>query len=440
MSNSDPEERFSSHSSFHAGLRRGLHQALIPPPELLQTRDNFPLFEDVFAEKDCSSSSSSFNLSIGTRAALNCHLRHVAEVGIDGDEHIADNASTRQLTPQRAINSSQDEQWERMINGDLSSVDSSFLNETLSSIPSADIINNSLNDSSDTNSIYSRVNTCLLTPPRNYNAKIQGVTVRGQDEQDSEASRAGSSMIRLGRGQDFETDFDGESTFSPPSSDIDTSRTSTLDISRISHDGSDMIHQEGPDAFFEEQRIPLCKKTINSTESPIHSCSSTTLSLRADQFCSRGRSPHLLPFDGNDITATNQKAFDANLDVMSLSPLSYTRSVDLAKREKSNQYSLPLAGHGVDQNVYTVPSSFLLGSTPQTSDIRQMHFSLSTPESDMSAISNHLISENQTSSTCSSSPLTSQLAHDDRRRFRTVVPHRVFMDNPGDFPEYNDSF
>ena len=71
-----------------------------PPPHRANNpfserqRDNFPSLDAAFLknhsieiESTCSQGSSFLNISIGARAALTEHLRHVAKYGIDGEKN-----------------------------------------------------------------------------------------------------------------------------------------------------------------------------------------------------------------------------------------------------------------------------------------------------------------------------------------------------------------
>ena len=132
-----------------------------------------------------SDGSNALNLSIGARAALTDHMRHVAKNGIDGDESSSSKAETMS-TGERSPMHSLDEQWNRILDGDgnfspMTMADSVFsvgLQRT----------NDEVMDDQSTAYFDTSHVMALETPEHNRGRKIEMVLTRGAEYDDEETT------------------------------------------------------------------------------------------------------------------------------------------------------------------------------------------------------------------------------------------------------------
>jgi hypothetical protein len=279
-------KRWGQHTTMRRrqGRRRRASAAVLVDP--FAGRDRFPPLEEAFsiasAEEDHQSDSSllSLNLSIGARAALHEHLRHVARFGIDDsfvgtkspNDHDLNAAGTGgEVCPPR---DPLDEEWERLLS---SSSDeggrSSYSPGSSFSLRNSRIEHDSgcegdedrcedvfevLTEMSTDYFNSSRVKL-LLTPEKNRHRRGEVTTRRGGSgvESSSNSSIISSSveedkiaydLCSVDRGDDGDEDsrdagVDGSNQlFSNAEAleAIEVSRISGLDDSHISADGSDV--------------------------------------------------------------------------------------------------------------------------------------------------------------------------------------------------------
>ena len=250
-------------------------------------RDNFPMFDEALssAKKDRSSdnnnvdqsmcsTASSAALSIGARAALNEHMRHVAKYGLDDSQYGARMMMEENFSPQRRQNPL-DEAWEKLVdtsnnNHILHSSSSSHANEN-SFLSLADLRlapttqaggegeGIEVMAAADQSSDYFNTSKVMLlqTPERNRSRQIRAVTSR-QDgsEEDSFGSDNDDSppMMHLFQqhvmAQQSAPAADLSSHFSEvgggggtPGRDHSFVSLSAVDLSRISAEGSEVHAQ-----------------------------------------------------------------------------------------------------------------------------------------------------------------------------------------------------
>jgi hypothetical protein len=245
-------------------------------------RDNFPSWEEVLGETECEqptpspspspppadldisffSQASSLNMSIGARAALNEHLRHVQKYGLD--------TSTLQIDAQQHATNPLDEEWDRLVESrdsphnvnNSSSLEDTILHESATSEVGHESIEVMTNVSIDYfNS--SRVNL-LRTPTKNRSRRFNAVSTRGGetsynqssllDDDDDDESDSGESatMLRMLAGVGL-----SPRKLTPP--DQSFASFSALDISRISADGIEGGGglRRSPDCSFQDHRSTI---------------------------------------------------------------------------------------------------------------------------------------------------------------------------------------
>lgn len=457
-------------------------------------RDNFPAFEEVFqttmSEQSqsfgSSSQSSSVNLSIGARAALDEHLRHVAKFGLDNsnDDDI-DNPKRQHPTISSSPTTTSvpppqrhplDEQWEKLVRTTSETSSSLFPNN--SSTGPADSSSTCINDNeaaaameitTDVSSSFdffnsSRVNL-LRTPEKLHSLRIEAVFRRGDndDDDDDDDSVTSSSRRFL-----FPTSTAAPDTSFASSllSAVDTANSSRisgcLDISRISSNApddrsSDGMRRSSPDVSLlasnpenrhPERRDPTMMQAWHpppmsgSILPPPHG---TTLpNKRFPPSSTSSPPPRNHNFDASLLyEKENDPDIVHHLDTLGLSPISSLRAGAAVRRENPMDDKVQDDDQGAESGTsFVVQEEFLpLGqishdeASNKSSPLRLSEVLYDrTHDSDISTLPNQSSPTKNTSSSSSGSLLV------DRRQFRTVVPARVFLKDPKDFPEHYDSF
>ena len=460
-----------------------------PPDHLLESRDNFPPFEEALVNGkrnsgSVCSESSSLDLSIGTRAALYSHQRHVAKYGIDHDDDDCDDDYHRGSDDNEATTTTheyyehpQDEQWERILQGQVTisspSTTLSPVNQANSSVSSTSSPASSETSLTDT-SFFHNVSIAkpqLFTPERNLHLTKPSVTVRGEEDQDCcySSSCCGSSPSSSSSSCDTLSSYtllqratnlamhhltfddeihnnnnnnDRDSLGSSSDGDHHNNRINALDVSGISQIGSDVSFQkQSPEEVAPSYCSRFVKEEDCDHESFDHLDSSKPVSgTTSGPYPTTTTSSHvqLAPYspmelqamclsNNNTLVITEKENRHDNNNhhptglnnILTLSPIpsvtvssfvGFPRSLDSLKR--------------------TMPEE-----SPAIQEMHPSHASLASlkhssfDNSDWLSIRNNL----------SASSLSS-LEGRDRRQFRTVVPQRVFLDDPSEFPDHHDSF
>jgi hypothetical protein len=453
-------------SSLQCHHGQGRHRQISPRKAfLLRAHENFPSIEEAFAvnmNTDASSpaSTNSLNLSIGARAALQDHLRHVAQYGLDSSQEVT---VAKELLPDTY--NLQDQQWERILEGTMSNA--SFLNETYSSVAHADLVllnSTEQGDDSIVNKSYDYFNSSrvrlLLTPERNK--KFQQPTIKARDESSSSSeedsfadldeSFGDTSHVSVQRQQE-----EKESSFASMSSPAEAFHSnSTLEGSELSRIEKSFTDYDAQSTFSTELALSRSGRSGYNFTPP----------RQTRQFQS---SPHFSPSPLKQSTPSCTKENDERdmqFNSLTLSPISSRRSN--AELNSQNHFGQLLMKERVGNGLLEADSPTRLfnsglnyrdneDSTPRKRSSSAKH---RISSSRMSFVSDpkrwpvtvqgsdayeHASSTKHISSSASQSASVSasriSLAANDRRWFRTVVPHRVFMDQTmSDFTEALDSF
>ena len=432
-----------------------------PPPQQQAATD--PANRSVCSSVD----ASLMDMSIGARASMTEHLRHIAKFGFDDSpHHVSDLQSPQQLHPS-------DDEWNLLLDGNSSHaswgtrVDDSFANtEVASQLVEAESIEVFADVSSDffnSSRVYQ-----LATPEKNKNSNPKKVTTRSRNAsqcEDSETGSAqesdGSTMIHMFKTAMSLNDSavvteDPESSFLSFCG-VDVSRISATNDSFTDARRSPDISMEFFSPFDIETPSRAARRDI-SFSTPGRTEHVQLTPPRMSPTCSSLKSPPISTRHHN--RAVDREKF-ANLG---LSPIAaraghiaanVLRRTNDAKKLKSpdrfpdlsSDGSAPMLGDvelcgEIQKNVANL-SAILI---QPHSDIHLLDVSTLSEEHEFSASINKYsssgssISKNQTESS-SSSIRRRHLTPKDRRRFRTVVPHRVFIDEPSDFPDQaDDSF
>lgn len=364
--------------------RRRIDQA--PSNPFAAGRDgNFPSFDDAIVVADQSSSicshSSSMNLSIGARASLQEHLRHVAKYGLDESQVAEPEAPTNPL----------DQQWEQL-------VEAASAHNLSNSTASSEIILSSMEAGEESVEVmtdlsvdyFNSSRALLLRTPEKNATRVQSVTLRGGDAFEDASVFSSPHHRSMDDSFRFRDLPHPDCSFADLSA-VNTSRLSTLDVSHISADVSE-----------------------HSPRRPVWQRSSST---------PRRRSP----------SSSHYKENDVNLEGLALSPISSRGGGggrSLPKGASTRPLDLSLATYFGNLESSAIVEEEDVGSLTSAAHLTDVVYDKSQ-QSDVSTLRDPSSSAKNTTS--SSSTL-------DRRRYRTVVPVRVFLSDPKDFPESYDSF
>jgi hypothetical protein len=419
-------------------------------------------------------SSSVLNISIGARAALNEHMRHVAKYGIDGERRPEKNPNLHQNLPTQK--STLDEEWDNLLDTTCTSNVSQANSFTrVSSHPRIDFLNSSSNkDGNETmdamtdvsNDFFNSSKILLLMTPERNKERIEMVMTRGQEDspyEEEESDIFGSSVhmapelkASLVEGisrQSQQQSTDQNSSFISFSA-ADLSRISATDDSpRQSPNSSFQNHRQiiEDSPFFPAMDMVTPSKCQNST------FESTPQSSPPSR--EREATPKLPPMVSTPKKSTFRRRIqldehgekenrEANLDLDSptMSPIAvkYTNSPIIASSKMWVQQN----GYSQVGALDSMPTDFL-----RAIEVTQV------PSPNLSMVDMDQTSCDGTNNICGFSPIpkrqkgeysssssnddddSSSFAFSDRRRYRTVVPSRVFMTgSPSQYPEAQDSF
>ena len=415
----------------------------------------------------CSSQNVSLmDMSIGARASMTEHLRHIAKFGFDDSPNLHLEDQQHQHQQQKHPN---DDEWNQLLDGiSWTGADDSFVNmapiltfhdERCDSIEvTADVSSDFFNSSR----IYQ-----LSTPEKNKN-RTQAVTTRSRDvsqyvESDSGSAHdsEGSTMMHMFKAamnlnvSEVVAD-DRESSF-VSFSGVDVSRISGVNDSfadtRRSPDRSgDFFHPFGMSTPSGPGRTDISFSTPGSSDhQPLPSM--TFLSPASSFFMSPQKSHFHKRVGGSD-----------NINTLLLSPIaakagyiagkmlrgppgeSMFKSTDRFPDLASDGGAIALESLGIEDIQDQTPSQ-----TANVSEIDIQIHSIARLENSAMSDGNDFCSSSHKNSigggfgyqagSSSSNSVGPHHSPMDRRRFRTVVPHRVFIDEPSDFPEQaDDSF
>jgi hypothetical protein len=426
------------------------------------------------------SQASSMNMSIGARAAMNEHLRCINKYGLDV-------STTQDVTPQHATNPL-DEEWDRLVEGrdsphdsNIISLEDTVLNDTTigEGYESIEVMTSVSIDYFNT----SRVNL-LRTPTKNRSRRFNAVSTRGGersfnqssllDDDDDSDSDSGQSATMLRMCQQANAGLSPRKA-TPP--DQSFASFSALDISRISADGIEGGGglRRSPDCSFQDHRSTI-DDPLDHHQSFLFRDTSGVLSPRSSPPRSETQRRNLHDFStpkrgrrrssavGISKEKENAPSDDYFKDVIGLSPIG-NRIRDPPRNSKiSSQPDISFSTieegahsflHNIDEAAAHAPSLFhSINEAPQTQETTESLTDLSvsrlkiveynqTQESEISTLNSSSAGKNKglgSSGSIHFSP-GSPLDLLDRRRYRTVVPSRVFMtETDDDFPEQYDSF
>ncbi|KAL3945585.1 MAG: hypothetical protein SGBAC_000325 [Bacillariaceae sp.] len=385
-------------------------------------RNNFPSLDNAFglptkgrgsaggsgsSSDDCQSvfsqGSSFLNMSIGAMAALTDHMRHVAKYGIDGEKTAELTQDTENVEADTSRNSL-DEKWSYLLEHSGVNTDGSFAaifeNATGVDISFA---------GTDTSCDYfntSRVKG-LATPERVRD--MQGVVSTREDDYYFDE-------------EDEEDDDDEEASNSSPfdpTRDCIQGLDRTLsfeslnnnDISRISNTGSEFLRRNNPEDSFQ---VPEDAFNFLNIASPgrLHD-SSFSSSPKKKTFASRDATPKIPSFE----SFSNHQRF--------LPP-------------RRPQFTCDKENAPVNRIFDNHKTETKRNSPRKALEKRSRDFKKAIGGGDDGEDDTSPISFAQTTPSPENEELESSLT--GRRKYRTVVPRRVFLDSPKDFPEEQDSF
>ena len=527
-------------------VKESVRYDMVNPFESKQRSENFPSWEEAFEgenhpnrshaaswldQSSLCSMSSSLNLSIGARAALAEHIRHIAKHGFDetssseeeegaGKEprkvckkkndpvHCKDEESFSEKD-QISSRDQLDEQWERYLEG--TTTDSSFLDSNPHNVslfssgphsPLSDVILSTTNQdgeeevevmtavglsSTTSDFFYNSAVNLLQTPERVRHLPPPKIRGRGDTTPSSSDDDYDHPVFGCLSSEKEETllyhspihgrSFDQtppEESFGPTVvgtsrealapdtsfaslSAVDASRISAslLDVSHISNDGSHHVSQphalkgSGETAVLESLALsPISNRTKQSRILDERLQYSSSLQrqggfdyVRQDDVASTGvlsssfASGKFLPslhisaaIQEEDEDARGQPELPETGNTLHLGEPLLGLSADAQISEV--QYDRT---HDSDISTLQNQSSSAKDTTSSSVSANQSFFTSQQWQRQQSC---DKISQRMMGSDRKQTPL-----FDDRRKYRTVVPTRVFMDmDPSDFPEEHDSF
>lgn len=388
-------------------------------------RDNFPCLDSVFQMKNhsieiestCSQGSSFLNISIGARAALAEHMRHVAKYGIDGeeDENGDDDCEREEAIELHLVERKNplDDQWDYLLSDEHSdNVNGSFAQIDCIETSAVDTSFAGLTDISNSADYFnsSRVKL-LVTPERNKNKS--GMVITRED-----------AMNPFDDEEEDDDDFSPTNNFAVPPEVLDQEQQEEfprvfsfnslngVDISRISNANS--FHDQG-NFSPEEDTFSNIMEDIPHSSSLIHDSSfySSTPLRHPPPSCDT--TPRPLSKQGKLPRSTRKGKENAD-SWASPSAILHGSASPLVQRD-SNQ-------RGLEQ----LPNDFLQA----LDDIQKEE--QPSPILPRKQTKRNLFG-GQSSTTAPPPSLTG------RKLYRTVVPRRVFLDSASeDFLEKDDSF
>lgn len=432
----------------------------------------------------CSYYSSSLNMSIGARAALSEHLRHVALHGIDGQQqqhsYTLDTSASFERLPQ-------DEVWDHLLDGNLSitSASSPSLFDRLQPVVSiteegdeeievalTDVSNGSNSDYFNSSRIWQ-----LTTPERNKQIKRTITTRRGDEQYDElDSGSQASAMMYLynvALGMHEQPSVDHHNTSFLSFGVVDLSRISNSDISDYrSSPADDSFQRQARGDVLADDFIPYAEAhTPSRRSSPQRQYSPLRRSLLSP-------SEATLFSPGRQSTISTVREFGEKENYMNdigLSPIAAQAGSIAGKLGRPSRrhhpgeafpaFSPSASPIGLSDRMYNLRmgepspisqanSGFNFPVTVSENCILDMDEKKDSSRSTSShtidlkprdpvrkcASSLSSISVTTTSNPKQQSSSSGSSEENQRKQYRTVVPPRVFMDEPDDFPFQDDSF
>ena len=384
-------------------------------------RDNFPCLDSVFQMKNhsieiestCSQGSSFLNISIGARAALTEHMRHVAKYGIDGED--GEDGEREEAIELHLVEHKNplDDQWDYLLSDEYSNnIDGSFAQLDCIETSAVDTSFAGLTDISNSADYFnsSRVKL-LVTPERNKNNS--GMVITRED-----------AINSFDDDDDDDDDFSPSNNFAVPPEVLNQEQQEEfprvfsfnslngVDISRISNANS--FHDQSK-LFPDEDAFSNIMEDIPHSSSLIHDSSfySSTPLRHPPPSCDT--TPRPLSKQGK-LPRSTRKGKE-NTDLWASPAAILHGSASPLDQRDSNQ-------KGLEQ----LPNDFLqaldeIQKDEQPSPILQRKQT------------KQISSSGQSSTTAPQPSLTG------RKLYRTVVPRRVFLDSTSEnFIEKDDSF
>ncbi len=428
----------------------------------------------------CSDASTNMlNLSIDARAALDEHLRHVAKFGIDDSHYENDDKQncsfdSYQKDPRDAL-------WQRLVDPNYSNNTTKDATHILSHdlmrlISKASFAQSAVDQSQDIEAVNdqssdyfnsSRVNL-LKTPERNRSQRANAVTCRNGEAYVDESFITSKSPACLSRNLSNNRLFDSETAKIDASPRVGMPRNdhsflfSAVDFSRINDDGSDDIaectspvtsfasrvreghikpeesgRQPAKNCFQPNQTVSYSPSWRTSKQAPSTSQQKEIFSLNPNNQSLgvfKGRSPPTTPqfFRREDVSD-----FAENL---TLSPIGSHSRQNTPSFKLPHSPAQPYQKHSRspalphDDHISCLAAYCSASKCASNDDHSTPHNSPPAKQRNRNGLPGLNYGQDSPES------LSSAFLLRDRRRFRTVVPTRVFLTDADDIPEHHDSF
>jgi hypothetical protein len=420
-------------------------------------RDHFPIWDLAFSfspqkSEDAdgsifSQSSSSLDLSIGAKAALYEHMRHIEKHGLDGAP-----APENSMTPRHPL----DEKWDLLLDGglfrdenDTSADETQKLGLDVRLFAAKQEGDESIEVMTDSSSDYFNSSRVMMlgTPERNKMV-INMVSIRGEASSDvffSDESDIAETHSCIAPERDIGLDLSHEH----PS----FLSLSAADVSRIS--ASDWEAKGSPDVSVFDFRIATEDSNfINIIDSSFSSDSRRSSSesdkeARSSVSARNQRQQRSTLFNAdkeNTITAKipNQAKKAAKISSLSAVSMPSSNANNIVRTESNSVASSNQVLPMLSTHVNTFSGINLLrelqDATYKAPSPKMKPSSLDRGRCSSCASFSATRTEHDRGGNTSSSGRSSSGSLTGRRRFRTVVPSRVFITEPSEFPDENDSF
>ncbi|GAX20943.1 hypothetical protein FisN_1Lu397 [Fistulifera solaris] len=423
-------------------------------------------------------STNMLNLSIDARAALDEHLRHVAKFGIDDSHYENDNKQdfsfeSYQKDPRDAL-------WQRLVDPNYSNnttkdathllshdlmrliSKASFAQSVVGHSQDVETVNDQSSDYFNSSRVY-----LLKTPERNRSQRSNAVTCRNDEDVADEFFITSESPVE--RSRDYANDqcLDSENAKIDASPSVGMPRNdpsflcSAVDFSRISDDGiGDPAECTSPVTPFTSRVREGQFKSEKSGSQQAKECRQPNHTVSSPSWRSSKQTPSTSQRKGIPALDPTNQSFGVFKRRSPPSTPQFLRSEDVPdfaanltlspigshSRQNTPSFKLPHSPAQPHQNHSRSPTS------PHDDHISSLaaycSASKCAPSDDHSTPHNSPPLKQRNGNGLSElnygqdSPesASSDFLLRDRRRFRTVVPTRVFFTDADDIPEHEDSF